>query len=158
MADRIAVFSAGQLLQFAAPLEVYLAPANRFVAGFLGAPPMQFAETIAAPDGVAFGGLTLPCAPPRRPGTPLTLGLRPEAVQFGAPDKGLPATVDLVEHLGGLQIVYLRAGGATFSAQTGAAQQFRAGDAVGITVDPSAVYLFDPASGATLAAPGLSRT
>jgi len=157
MADRIAVFSAGRLLQFAAPLEVYLAPANRFVAGFIGAPPMQFADVVAAPDGVRFGGMTLPCAVPRPPGTALVLGLRPETVELGPAGRGLPAVVDLVEHLGGLQIVYLRCGAATLAAQTGAALRYRPGERLGITVEPSAAYLFDPGSGATLAAPGLSR-
>ena len=156
MADRIAVFSAGRLLQFAAPLDVYLAPVNRFVAGFLGAPPMQFADAVAAPGGVAFGGHILPCTAPLQPGAPVTLGLRPENLHLGPEGRGLPAEVDIVEHLGGLQIVYLRCGGATFSAQTGAGMRYRPGERLGLTVDPASVYLFDPATGTTLAAPGLA--
>ncbi|OBU86296.1 ABC transporter ATP-binding protein [Chromobacterium subtsugae] len=111
LGHRIAVFNAGRIEQVGTPLELYNRPANRFVAGFLGSPKMNF---IAArpldprADGVELelpGGcrLTLPFA---AAGGAATLGVRAEHLFFA--ESGLPATVQLVEHLGDQQIVYLR--------------------------------------------------
>ncbi|WP_047243654.1 ABC transporter ATP-binding protein [Chromobacterium subtsugae] len=115
LGHRIAVFNAGRIEQVGTPLELYNRPANRFVAGFLGSPKMNF---IAArpldprADGVELelpGGcrLTLPFA---AGGGAATLGVRAEHLFFA--ESGLPATVQLVEHLGDQQIVYLRVEGA----------------------------------------------
>ncbi|MGC0153363.1 ABC transporter ATP-binding protein [Chromobacterium vaccinii] len=115
MGGRIAVFNAGRIEQVGAPLELYQRPANRFVAGFLGAPRMNFIPARAL--GRHAGGLelelpggcrlTLPLAE-SAPGE-LTLGVRAEHLRFA--EAGLAATVQLVEHLGDQQIVHLRHGG-----------------------------------------------
>jgi multiple sugar transport system ATP-binding protein len=114
MADRVAVMRKGVLQQVAPPAEVYDRPANLFVAGFIGSPPMNlFAARIAADHAgqvVEFGSSRL--ALPARPGLAdlvgrdVVLGIRPEdledvAFDTGAPaDRRLVATVDLVEQLG----------------------------------------------------------
>lgn len=91
MGERIVVMNGGRLQQAAAPLEVYHRPANRFVASFIGTPPMNL-----VPPGILDLGRTV--------------GIRPEAVRVekagdGAGD-GLPATVDLVEPLGAETLVH----------------------------------------------------
>jgi len=114
MADRVAVMRKGVLQQVAPPAEVYDRPANLFVAGFIGSPPMNlFAARIAAGESghvVEFGSSRL--ALPARPGLAdlvgreVVLGIRPEdlediAFDPGAPlDRRLVAAVDLVEQLG----------------------------------------------------------
>lgn len=98
MGERIVVMSGGKIQQAAAPLEVYNHPANRFVASFIGTPPMNL-----LPPGVLDLGRTV--------------GVRPEHVKVESVDlkalrdgtvavKGLPATVDLVEPLGAETIVH----------------------------------------------------
>jgi multiple sugar transport system ATP-binding protein len=107
LADRIVVFNAGRIEQVGPPLELYHQPANLFVAGFLGAPAMNFlaAEVRLALRGrvlLKVGGaapLEATLAEPPAPGTRVTVGVRPEHFVTGAPG-GIPATVCAVEHLG----------------------------------------------------------
>ncbi len=113
MGDRIAVFNAGRIEQVGTPLELYQHPANLFVAGFLGSPKMNFLPVSAA----TFGNCTslrladgeLITLDGYRAEGELTLGIRAEHLRLA--DAGLPVTVDLVEHLGDVQIVYVRCGG-----------------------------------------------
>ncbi|OWQ86983.1 sugar ABC transporter ATP-binding protein [Roseateles aquatilis] len=127
MGDRIAVFNQGRIEQLGAPLDLYRRPANEFVAGFLGAPRINFIDRPAADaPGAArqlwdlLGGGARPAA--RR------LGLRPEHLQVAAASAvgdpagansvastgaGVPATVALAEHLGDVSIVHLRVEGLT---------------------------------------------
>ncbi|MDE2576317.1 MAG: sn-glycerol-3-phosphate ABC transporter ATP-binding protein UgpC [Rhodospirillales bacterium] len=113
MADRIVVLRAGRVEQAGAPLVLYNHPANRFVAGFIGSPRMNFLpgritaseqdRVRVQPDGlpeIAVSGFALTA-----PG-PVTLGIRPEHLHFVDAD-GLPGTVDLVEHMGGESYVYV---------------------------------------------------
>ncbi|MEQ8599947.1 MAG: ABC transporter ATP-binding protein [Devosia sp.] len=87
MCDRIAIMNKGEILQIATPTDMYRAPVNKFVAGFLGNPPIVMLEGKASGDGrfIVNGGagLPLPSRLANTPGdTPLSLGVRPE--HFGA--------------------------------------------------------------------------
>ncbi|OHX22115.1 ABC transporter ATP-binding protein [Chromobacterium sphagni] len=112
MGDRIAVFNAGRIEQVGTPLELYNRPANRFVAGFLGSPRMNFIPARALQQQAAGLELELPggyrLALPFGDGDggdgAATLGVRAEHLFFA--ESGLPVTVQLVEHLGDQQIVY----------------------------------------------------
>ncbi|MBP2293797.1 ABC transporter ATP-binding protein [Azospirillum rugosum] len=108
LADRIVVLNAGRVEQVGSPLDLYHRPRNRFVAGFIGSPAMNFLEvavvtaeagavTIALPGGATLR-IPVDGAPPPA-GTRLTLGVRPEHV--GVAEQGMPATVLAVERLGG---------------------------------------------------------
>ncbi|MCW2238677.1 ABC transporter ATP-binding protein [Azospirillum canadense] len=108
LADRIVVLNAGRVEQVGRPLDLYHRPRNRFVAGFIGSPAMNFLEVVvAAAEGgaVAVGlpgeaTLQIPVESASPPvGTRLTLGVRPEHV--GVAEDGMPATVLAVERLGG---------------------------------------------------------
>ncbi|MBW7922066.1 MAG: ABC transporter ATP-binding protein [Rubellimicrobium sp.] len=155
MADRIAVFAAGRMLQFAPPLTIYRAPADRAVAAFVGAPPMMFLDGIVTDGGaIQAGGLTFPARhAPLAPGAAVTLGLRPEDVSPAR--DGPTAEVVLVEHYGGNQVVTLRAGPARFCMLSPPDMRIEQGHRIGVSVDPRNLYLFAPDTGRTLAAPGL---
>ncbi len=111
MADKIVVLRAGRIEQVGAPLELYNKPANRFVAGFIGSPQMNFMPVSAQADGSfapPFGGaLRLPGVAAAS-GSALTLGVRPEHLSLdSAPGAlGLPIVVQQIEQLGGLSLIY----------------------------------------------------
>ncbi|MFQ0814006.1 ABC transporter ATP-binding protein [Brucella anthropi] len=149
LADRIAVMKGGVVQQLADPLTIYNRPKNRFVAGFLGSPSMNFfSGEIAAKDGkpifhigesaVCLDGYdgSLP------PGRKATLGIRPEHVRLGAED-GFEAVVDLDEPMGADSLVWLRLNGHPLSARVEAGKRYRAGETVRIGFKPDALSLFD---------------
>ena len=107
MADTIVVLQAGQVEQVGSPMQLYLHPANLFVAGFIGSPRMNFLQ--AKVQHADSGGLLLTLATGEsfamaataeclKIGDPVTLGIRPEHVTL-VPAEGLQATVQIVEHL-----------------------------------------------------------
>lgn len=145
MGDRIAVFHAGRVEQLGEPMAVYNRPANEFVAGFIGAPKMNLVDrpgpaatrahlalwqalTVDAPAGV------------RR------VGLRPEHLRLVDAAAGIPARVELAEHLGDSSIIHLRVDGVDglLSAKVGAGQdRLEAGQAVGLAPDAAWALAFD---------------
>ena len=108
MGDRIAIMSEGKIQQVAPPLELYNRPANRFVAEFIGSPPMNFIPVeFHAPLVISHPNFrfTLPDtwgnALQPYDGKTLILGIRPEHLTLSVPaTKNLPVKVDLVENLG----------------------------------------------------------
>ena len=111
MADKIVVLRLGRIEQVGAPLDLYNKPANKFVAGFIGSPQMNFVAVTAGADGAVapkFGGSVLVPGAGAAAGTALTLGVRPEHLSL-QPQPGalaLPITVAQVEQLGGLSLIY----------------------------------------------------
>jgi len=99
LGDRIAVFNGGRIEQVGPPMEVYRRPVNRFVAGFLGSPRINF-----------LPAALMQCPLPA--GT-ASVGLRPEHLRCAAGDAGpgLAGALELVEHLGDACLVYVRAVG-----------------------------------------------
>ena len=108
MADRIVVLRAGRLEQVGSPLILYNTPANRFVAGFIGSPRMNFLDAHVVEGAVAVIGLGTLALPgfAAATGEAVTLGVRPEHFNF-VDSGGLPGNVDLVEHMGGESYVYV---------------------------------------------------
>jgi multiple sugar transport system ATP-binding protein len=111
LADKIVVLRAGRVEQVGTPLELYNHPANRFVAGFIGSPKMNFLELSAAADSFSrprLGGreVALPFeVPAGEPG--LVFGVRPEHLRLGAGQVELgEARVQLVEQLGSASLIY----------------------------------------------------
>ncbi|KPF48563.1 hypothetical protein IP87_06505 [beta proteobacterium AAP121] len=106
LGQRIALFNAGRVEQVGTPLTLFREPANRFVAGFLGSPRMNF---IAAADWAAAAAGGVPPGPAHAPDD--TLGVRPEHLQpadphTGRDGAGLQAQVAFVEHLGDALFVH----------------------------------------------------
>jgi multiple sugar transport system ATP-binding protein len=123
MGDRVAVMRDGVLQQVGRPQELYDSPANRFVAGFIGTPPMNLLEASVAVNGgvaVELGGVNLPVPdealaayPKLRAygGRRIVAGVRSQDLHPGAERPELPAIdgqVELVEALGGESIVYFK--------------------------------------------------
>ncbi|UWQ17225.1 ABC transporter ATP-binding protein [Jannaschia sp. M317] len=155
LADRIVVLRDGRIEQVGAPLELYRQPANRFVAGFIGSPAMNFfpGQTIGAgPEGqeIRLDGhpetqLTIPVTAPRAAGLPVTVGVRPEHFAHTLQAQGrLTLTADVVEHLGATS--YLYAGTQTDHPVIVARPDpcdDRPGQSVTVSIRPDKALLFD---------------
>jgi len=153
LASRIVVMEKGRIQQVGTPAEVYERPANRFVAGFLGAPAMAFIDgelngagrfrgdgvELALADGAA--GLAA---------GRVVLGVRPEHVDIRAGGP-MRAEVTLVEPMGNHQVVWLRCGRHTLGALVHDARAFAPGEQVEFAIDAARVSLFDPQDGLRLA-------
>ncbi|MEX6505831.1 ABC transporter ATP-binding protein [Jiella sp. M17.18] len=155
MCDRIAIMDKGAILQTAAPAEMYRAPASRFVAGFLGSPPIVFVDGVAGGDGTLAcdGGLTLPL--PSRlkglaAGRKISLGVRPE--HFGTSgDARLSGTIGLVEPQGRETLFDVRLrGDVVLRSVQPARDDLRGGETVSWPLDVENLLAFDAATGAAL--------
>jgi multiple sugar transport system ATP-binding protein len=158
LADRIAVIDRGVLQQAATPGAVYERPANLFVAGFIGSPPMNFLPAELIDEGgrrfVQTAVIRFPAPdylPPNAPRA-LMVGIRPEAVcirsHLGRPEAQATATAELVEALGSFSVVYARAGAELLAAVIDLETQVKPGDPLTLHFDLSRMHLFDRQSGA----------
>jgi ABC-type sugar transport system ATPase subunit len=138
LADRLVILDAGKVQQIGRPLEVYQHPVNRFVAGFIGTPPMNFVNG-------PLGSITFPGA----------WGIRPEdVVLVPAGSAGsIPAEVALVELLGAHAHLHLDAGPHRLIAVVSGADAPAKGAPVHLRLDPARAHLFD-ADGRTVALGG----
>ncbi|MGA2173547.1 MAG: ABC transporter ATP-binding protein [Verrucomicrobiota bacterium] len=158
LADRVAVMKDGALQQAAPPLELYRRPANRFVAGFIGSPPMNFFQgLIDRHNGAvvfrADAGFALPVEADAaksleaRIGQPVTLGLRPEHIADGA---GVAALVERVEATGAENFLYCASNGVRFVSRMPAARAAQAGENLALRFDMDHAHFFDPSTGQAL--------
>jgi multiple sugar transport system ATP-binding protein len=148
MGQRIAIMNEGRLQQCAEPLEVYRAPANRFVAGFIGSPSINFfeGELKGVEDGWFFMGksfdLKIECAG-APPSTEATLGVRPEDLRLIADGSTFTALARAVEPLGSEMYIHLSAADGTRVVVRAAADtQVAVDQNVGLKISPAAVHLF----------------
>jgi multiple sugar transport system ATP-binding protein len=162
MGQRIVVMKDGLIQQVDAPLTVYDQPVNRFVAGFIGTPPMNFVEGHIRREerGLVFDGgpgILLPVgrkaegAVSAYCGKPITLGLRPEDIGSAVAEQGkdaqILATVDVVEPMGAESFIYLRTPVTTLICRVDAHRQFRVGQETLPAVYMEKAHYFDPVSG-----------
>ncbi|MEO7243250.1 MAG: sn-glycerol-3-phosphate ABC transporter ATP-binding protein UgpC [Variovorax sp.] len=153
LADRIVVLRDGRIEQVGGPLELYAAPANQFVAGFIGSPKMNLLpctvdQTDATGLHVRLGdgsSVTGACAESAPTGTALMFGIRPEHLQVmpadGAP---LQAEVNVVERLGGETFFHVRVAGQTAIAKVTGDAAASAGDRIGLAFDAANAHFFLP--------------
>lgn len=154
---RVAVMDEGVLQQAGPPHTLYEHPANVFVAGFIGSPPMNLVEMTLGRDGdrpvLRAGPLRLP-APERLAGpapasiaSRVTVGIRPEHIRVGAPpgagDAGFRGQCDLVEFLGHQALVHVRVGDLVLRAFDDPARRVRAGDIIDCSIRLDRLQLFD---------------
>ncbi|OSP53853.1 ABC transporter ATP-binding protein [Pseudoruegeria sp. SK021] len=149
MADQIVVLRAGQVMQAGSPLELYNAPVDQFVAGFIGSPKMNFVPVqIADATGVLLDGQRIETGQVLEGpvGTPLTMGIRPEhiSVSDGTGQAIGEARVELVEHLGVSTVLHARlaVGAETLIVVLPGQQPCRSGDVVSLRTDPGLCHLF----------------
>ena len=164
LGQRVAVLDKGVLQQVAAPRALYVRPANVFVAGFIGNPPMNlFPTRVSTHAGgsraVSLGGQYVPLAdrPDRRDGAVRTAGVRPEAFRIASGgDAAVRVIVEHVEYLGHETLAYVRAGGndgadaVRIVVRLQGMHEFPKSTAIALQVDPAHIHLFDEA-GAALA-------
>ncbi len=151
MADRIVILRQGQIAQQGTPMELYNTPADRFVAGFIGAPTMNFLdgriETSGSESTFRFAnGEHLSLGAGAREAREAVAGIRPEHLSVGAPvaqGLGLNGRVSLIEPTGPSDylLVETKAGAVTVVAASGAAQL---NEQIGLTAHESAWHLFEP--------------
>jgi multiple sugar transport system ATP-binding protein len=172
LGDRIVVMRDGLVHQRGAPLEVYQAPANRFVAGFVGTPPMNFLSgTLASGNGQVFfdeGSFRVRLCDAHAAavrgwvGRDVVLGIRPEAMgaagqgRFAGEDNVLPVQVGVVEPLGEKMDLYVStAKHPNLVARVDAQRGLQAGHQIRLHVDMARVHVFEPGeAGANLTAAG----
>ncbi|MDS0295184.1 ABC transporter ATP-binding protein [Halogeometricum luteum] len=161
MGDRLVVLNYGELQQVGTPLECFYRPANRFVAGFLGSPSMNFFEgrvdggTLRA-DGFDYD-LTERMQPSVGDRNAVVLGARPEDVTLrddAGADCEFEAAVDVVEPMGSISYVYLRPTRGdreeTFVVEADGQRPIREGETVGVKIPDEDVHLFDAETGETI--------
>jgi ABC-type sugar transport system ATPase subunit len=157
MADRVALMNDGKLQAYATPAELYGHPANRFVAEFIGSPPMNFFDVeLAARNGSTVAraeGIEIALASPPRSdaGRQATVGIRPEHVAIVAPGTGnANGELFVLEPMGREQIVDVRVGDRRLQVIAPPGFTGHIGDRVGLQVAPERLHLFDPTSGERL--------
>jgi len=156
MGTRIAVMNEGRLQQVGTPQELYDRPINRFVAGFIGSPSMNFAtvEVTGTSDKPEIVGpsITLPMPPQFREsvgavGRQLIVGFRPEHLILG-PISGGSATVnakaEVVEYLGNEELIHASGAGRDIVAVVDSSYRVRPGDMLELRVPLDRIQLFDP--------------
>ena len=149
LADKIVVLRDGRIEQVGAPMDLYRDPDNRFLAGFIGSPAMNFLDGTVADGGVEVPALQANLNPNVSlppPGTGVSVGLRPEhlAIDPG----GATHRVELTEALGGVSYAYLvSVTGERVIVEERGEDRVSAGDTVGLTLDPRTLRLFDVESG-----------
>ncbi|MEM6637861.1 MAG: sn-glycerol-3-phosphate ABC transporter ATP-binding protein UgpC [Pseudomonadota bacterium] len=148
LADKIVVLRAGNIEQVGAPLDLYRDPDNRFVAGFIGSPSMNFLSGEVADGGVQVPALQssveIPVALPSV-GTSVTMGLRPEHIEIDP--SGSTHSVELTEALGGVSYAYLTsANGEKLIVEERGDERSSLGANVGLRFDPARAYLFEEAT------------
>ena len=155
LADRLVVMRSGHVEQVGTPAEVYGRPASRFVAGFIGSPPMNLVEGSVNVDGAFVPASQPSTAVPldRRDlsGRKVLFGLRPEAVHLVPAGTGQTvAQVEFVEELGASRVVHLEWAGQQLFVLLSEPARFTPGAAAGLAIAPQDVHLFDVDSGQRL--------
>ncbi len=159
LADRITVMRDGVVQQLDTPDAIYNRPANRFVAGFLGSPQMNFVagEIAEGPDGPAFtrGSLRIPVDPAvaaGQGGRKVVLGLRAEdaVMAEGGPLQG---QVALISPLGSEQHVHVSTGDSELVVRAPKDQKVAVGEPIALAFDPARLHLFDAATDQRLGLP-----
>jgi multiple sugar transport system ATP-binding protein len=141
MADKIVVMDAGVIQQVGAPLELYDRPANMFVAGFIGAPSMNFFDAVIQSGAAQVGDVVVPLAQPAQDGAKVTLGVRPEDLMLS--DQGIAGEITVVEPTGSETHLVIRCGAQDVTAVMRERGDYRPGQSVHLTMQSDKLHLFD---------------
>ena len=162
LADRIVIMKDGLIEQVGTPDEVFNRPATRFVAGFIGSPPMNMADAVSTGPGLRFAnGMELPMPPGFNlpEGRKVTFGLRPDDIYpagHGIHSEGghavhtLDLTVQLSEPLGNETLLFVDLFGQTVTARMLNPRRVERGETMSFHLDLSNAHLFDADSGQSL--------
>lgn len=163
MGDRIVVMKDGHIQQVADPITLYNQPANKFVAGFIGTPPMNFLHGRVVRDGEAlvFDGqaLRVRVTPEQMAamagwvGQSVILGIRPEHIYepgAGPAQDPIKGVVEVVEPMGAETYLYVACAPHTFIAKVAGDARHTDGEPVTLHFDMSKAHFFDPVSEKTI--------
>jgi len=148
LADRIAVFMDGRIVQVGTPREVFARPHTVDVAAFIGTPPMNLMPGVWEGNAVTVDGHALPFMSVTPSARQVTLGVRPNDLRIA--DTGLPARIERVEDLGDSSIVSVTAGGRLLKLKSDRLPLVEEGGAVHVSFAPGAAHLFDRQTGTRL--------
>jgi len=167
MGDRICVMLDGEIQQVASPLEIYHHPVNRFVAEFIGSPPMNILEGTLVAEGGALrfrmgdGGMDLEVAASQREtlapyaGKRVLFGVRPEtfrenSTQQAVPGHSVTTLVEVVEPMGSETYLYVRVGGRTLTARIHTDHEPAVDSTHILDIDMERVHFFDTTTTKTI--------
>ena len=145
LADRIVVFNDGRIEQVGTPMDLYERPANRFVAGFIGAPSMNFLPVRGDRTRIESPGL-VSVPNPRGKKLVTELGIRPEHLSLAdGSDADISGEIELIERLGAETYAYIRVPGqpADLTLRLPGETGYRPGGQIGLKVDWSRAHWFD---------------
>jgi len=153
MADHVVVMRDGVIEQQGAPLELYDRPVNRFVAGFIGSPAMNFLEGKIGSDGrsvglVALGGQSVAIGQALQPGLKVVAGLRPEHLTVEDGTDGIKITAGAIESTGSM--TYVSSANDELTLVQTRRSSLKPGDTLNLAIDPALVHLFDAVTGRRL--------
>jgi multiple sugar transport system ATP-binding protein len=161
MGDRIAILNAGEIQQIATPLEVYQKPANRFVAEFIGSPPMNFVEvTVESENVLAHNSFRISLPEQwghtlqQYKGSKITLGVRPEHLSISETG-AIPSQIVLVEALGHETYLSVRLEkeldpNPLWQVRIPSHFNTTMGEVVQLVIDPTQIHCFESSSGAAI--------
>ena len=159
MGDRIVVMKDGYLMQSDAPLDIYKRPANRFVAGFIGSPSMNFlGAELDSKFELTFTGSAYKIKHPNVKGSNLenyvgkqvTVGIRPEHFRISHKGKGLEVEIDVSELMGSESYLHAKMGETDLIARVSAEESLPMGEKLHLEAMPENLHLFDTRSGARI--------
>ena len=163
LADRVAVMHGGVIQQFATPREIYRRPANRFVAGFVGSPAMNFVSGTVASEGgrpslklrdgneVDLSGYSFSGTPCE--GQQVELGIRPEQLALRPPQAGetaLQMVIGIEEPMGADTLIWGQVAGRNFSVRVEPDASFAIDSHLPVSFSPAHASLFDADTGVRL--------
>jgi multiple sugar transport system ATP-binding protein len=160
LGDRIVVMSEGRVMQVDTPIALYERPANRFVAGFIGSPAMNFVE-VTAQDGKLTGPEGWVAELPARlknavgaaNGRKLIAGFRPEHLELREAEGEtvtVPGRAEVVEYLGNEELLHVTALGQDIVAIVDSDNRVKPGDVLQLLLPYSKLHLFDAETGNSL--------
>jgi multiple sugar transport system ATP-binding protein len=166
MSDRIVILSDGEIQQVGTPAEVYAEPTNRFVADFIGSPSMNFFD-VQFDDGLLraeefdyeLSPAMAKIVDQGRTGRDLVLGIRPEHIEVETTGKhDISATLDVLEHEGSDNYLYLSTGDAEWTVRVDGQTRFEAGAEIDFALPSEYIHVFDRQTGENLTLGVTSRT
>jgi multiple sugar transport system ATP-binding protein len=153
MADWVVVMRDGIIEQQGRPLDLYDRPVNRFVAGFIGSPAMNFLPATVTADGKAltldgYGEDRIPLAAPAAPGSTVIAGMRPEHLRMVQGSASFYLEIGTIESTG--SATYLASVDGALQLVQSERAALEPGDRIGLEIDPARIHLFDPQTGARI--------
>ncbi len=145
LADKIVVLDKGRISQAGTPWQLYNQPANRFVAGFIGSPAMNFLKGRLNGASVTLdGGAEVAVAPRPGSGQRVEMGVRPDNLSVVAPEAGqIRGRAAIVEYLGNISHVYVESPDGPLVVELAKDHAIAPGQLVGLTIDPDRAHIFD---------------